>query len=58
MRREHLLPVPTLLQGPQHFLKISLHTPLVRPDELRESHLLKVHEPCDKVFLEFPGRFR
>ena len=35
MGREHLLPVAALLQGPQHFLKVCLHAPLVRPDELR-----------------------
>ena len=57
MRRKRFLPVPTLLQGPQHFLEISLHAPLLRPDELRESHLLKIHEPRGKVFLEFPDRF-
>ena len=58
MRREHLLPIAALLQGPQHFLKVRLHAPLVRPDELREAHRLKVHESCGKVFLELPGRFR
>ena len=30
VRREHLLPVPTLLQGAEHRFKIRLHAPLVR----------------------------
>jgi hypothetical protein len=57
VRHEHFLTVPTLLQSPQHSLKVCLHAPLVRPDELREAHRLKMHEPRSKVFLELLGRF-
>ena len=58
MRREHLLPVATLLQGAEYLFKVRLHAPLVRRDELREAHCLKVHESCGKVFLELLGGFR
>ena len=58
VRREHLLPVPTLLQGAEHRFKIRLHAPLVRRDDLRESHCLKVHESRGKVFLELLAVFR
>jgi len=50
MRRGASLVVSTLLKRPQYFFKVHLHAPLVRPDELREAHSLKVHEPCAKVF--------
>ena len=58
VRREHLLAVSTLLQGAEHRFKIRLHAPLVRRDEMREAHCLKVHESRGKVFLELPGVFR
>ena len=58
MRREHLLPVATLLQGAEYFFKVRLHAPLVRRDELREAHCLKVHESRGKVFLELLGRIQ
>ena len=46
------------MQGAEHRFKIRLHAPLVRRDELREAHCLKVHESRGKVFLELLGGFR
>src|SRR5258708_5809945 len=58
MRRERLLPVATLLERAEYFFKICLHAPLVRRDELREAHCLKVHKACGNVFLEKLRGFR
>jgi len=58
VRCEHLLPVPTLLQGAEHRFKIRLHAPLVWGNDLREAHCLKVHESRGKVFLELVAVFR
>ena len=52
MRCEHPLPIAALLYRAEYLFKIRLHTPLVRRDELREAHCLKVHKPCGNVFLE------